>query len=1432
MDRPPLAEGHHAPMRRGGPLTLLLATEHAEETKQATLSMRSFYPGCRIEATYSYDEAIEWAARQPWDVILLDDHLRTATEGDLLAAIRQRAPHAAIIVQTEVSDARTTLRLLQTGADYYVHKGSPTLYAELPLVAWHVLEARDLRDRLELALERYRRLTEQVSDLVYQLDPEGRVAEVSPGLAILLGYRPDDVIGMSYLDLIDPADRPVAEGRLNERRTGKRVGRPVIVHLRPKDAITGTGMVPTVEITALGLYNQRQEFLGTLGIAHLVAMKGKPGPRPDTDDAAAPGEEAGGSPPAGVPEARDREAALPRLAPDRPTPSAMPSPPASEAQTHAGRVVRVWRDAARMSIASEIEPSVGRSVPLAINQVIRDTLASKSRDLQSHATLVDQKLAPVLSSVLGDPAKLQHLLATLITQAEQAMWQAEHGGCLRVVSRQPSPHELHASRPLPVTPEDMSYILVEVTAPGTIVPRERNQPAAQEAPWADLHRIAAAHAGTLTIDMTVAHTLRARLRLPGSQSPRPPERAQDRPRTTPPEPIQSPPEPTASPRPRHPPGARQERRRSVRRPLDLKSRVTMHNAAWVGTVTNMSLHGLYLLTEPDLPVHTGQPIHLAFTSEVGVLEVPGRITAYREAPGAHPEVSPQSTWGLAIDFDRLTPVEFQLLASLLESLREHAMPVQLTLALLPLEPNELVLDATAQGGSIEDSRLEPTRSGEFDPSIAMERRLTARVMLSMPAWMQAAGRTPGQRRLTGTTANLSLDGACLRLAASKDLLGQRFDVGFTLPPSLSTQTPGIPPACPCVVKAQVVWIRPESRPGAHASGTAELSAVRAGLRFLSISEEVYRQLRDLLSRALTSPARLEDWASTTTLTSVLLELHTPAGHRMTLYHDHPRRSASPGSPLVLICPGYGETKKDYVSLGYYLAGNGCQALRFDYTNHVGESEGDPRTSTLRGMQADLLTVLNYATRTWPTSPIIMIATGLAGRLALKVCGRDPRVRLLILITPVVDLQATLAQVHQEDLLRAYLEGTRRGIANVLGLNIDLDHFVEDAVAGHYADLQSTLEDARKVTVPVTLLASEQDPWNRMDTLQLVQEELGPRLRQVLVITEPAHRLHEHPRSAQAVLQQLVQCCQEEGRPLSDSQPVTEPAPREIAVQLRLETERGRLRSQRSRTEQSEFWKAHHDHFHDIINISEYWQLLEHISRLMGTCERGELILDAGCGSGHFGMFLMLHHAYRQQQAPRADAKPPMYVGADWLPALLQQARTNLSAVAAGTAPPPAGKSRRRPGLLTHFLCLDLDHPLPFRDNRFDRLVCNLVIGHLRNPLFTLRELTRVLSPHGRLVITTFKPHADLTVLARHLVSNRTEDESLDRGRQLMRGWGEIVQGQLEGRVRSFDRQQLAHLLVSSGAAHPRVYPTLANQALVAVAEKQGLMHTEATAYGR
>lgn len=558
--------------------------------------------------------------------------------------------------------------------------------------------------------------------------------------------------------------------------------------------------------------------------------------------------------------------------------------------------------------------------------------------------------------------------------------------------------------------------------------------------------------------------------------------------------------------------------------------------------------------------------------------------------------------------------------------------------------------------------------------------------------------------------------------------------------------------------------------------------------------------------------------------STQVECRNAAGQRIAIYHDAPQH-AGPRTPLVVIAPGYGETKKEYVTVSYFLASNGFQVLRYDHTNHVGESEGDILDATLTGMEHDLGAVLDFAERTWGAERIVVVATSLAGRVAFKRAAHDGRVGLLFLLTGVVDVQATLLAVHQEDLILAFLRGVRRGTLNVLGFNVDADRFLGDAIKAGYSTLNSTLQDALRIRTPVGFFAAEHDAWVDLESLKQVKTALGDHAARLYLIPEALHRLHENPRKARVVFRQLVTCCLERLFPEAPARGILEPSRRQIGIQNRIERDRARAQHLMTKTEIVEFWQDYLDHFHHIANVGDYWQLLDHIYRLTGNLDGGMRVLDAGCGNGNFGMFLLINQAYRQGKSLAHDAAPIHYNGIDFIQPALAQARQNLRKTSAEIRGKLSLSAEAMASPLDFsLLAADLNMPLPFRDGQFDRIICNLVISYLQDPLSTLGEFMRVLVPNGRIVVTNLKPHADLSQIYRNFVQRAGRPEEMEEGRQLLNNSGKIKQAEGDGVFRFFDRQELAMLLTASGAVQPRVYSTFANQGYIVVAEKPGPLH--------
>jgi ubiquinone/menaquinone biosynthesis C-methylase UbiE len=138
--------------------------------------------------------------------------------------------------------------------------------------------------------------------------------------------------------------------------------------------------------------------------------------------------------------------------------------------------------------------------------------------------------------------------------------------------------------------------------------------------------------------------------------------------------------------------------------------------------------------------------------------------------------------------------------------------------------------------------------------------------------------------------------------------------------------------------------------------------------------------------------------------------------------------------------------------------------------------------------------------------------------------------------------------------------------------------------------------------------------------------------------------------------------------------------------------------------------------------------------------RGRRILDAGCGSG--------------VQAAELLRRGASVTGVDRSAGLLDLARERLGADAV-------------------LRQADLAQPLAFADGTFDLVLCSLVLHYLHEWEPTLREFRRVLTPGGRVVLSTHHPLLAMRISGSDDYLGTypyTEDWQIDGHTMRMRFW--------------------------------------------------------------
>lgn len=148
---------------------------------------------------------------------------------------------------------------------------------------------------------------------------------------------------------------------------------------------------------------------------------------------------------------------------------------------------------------------------------------------------------------------------------------------------------------------------------------------------------------------------------------------------------------------------------------------------------------------------------------------------------------------------------------------------------------------------------------------------------------------------------------------------------------------------------------------------------------------------------------------------------------------------------------------------------------------------------------------------------------------------------------------------------------------------------------------------------------------------------------------------------------------------------------------------------------------------------DFWWNHEFLELMAKRWRLGEvsIVLDAGCGIGHWGRALA-PHLNRLENLTGVDREEK------WITeAAVRAQRSRL-----------AGKA--------HYLKADVME-LPFEDASFDMVTCQTLLIHLKNPQAAIREFMRVLKPKGLLAVV--EPNNLANVLVR---SNLDVAEPIDR----------------------------------------------------------------------
>ncbi|OGU24892.1 MAG: hypothetical protein A2X66_06170 [Ignavibacteria bacterium GWA2_54_16] len=88
-------------------------------------------------------------------------------------------------------------------------------------ISQDITDRRKAEARLRESEAKFRDLVEQIDEVIFTTDPEGRITYISPTAEALSGYKPEEIVGHPITEFVDPPFHPKIQARLRNLAAGK-----------------------------------------------------------------------------------------------------------------------------------------------------------------------------------------------------------------------------------------------------------------------------------------------------------------------------------------------------------------------------------------------------------------------------------------------------------------------------------------------------------------------------------------------------------------------------------------------------------------------------------------------------------------------------------------------------------------------------------------------------------------------------------------------------------------------------------------------------------------------------------------------------------------------------------------------------------------------------------------------------------------------------------------------------------------------------------------------------------------------------------------------------------------------------------------------------------------------------------------------------------
>ncbi|AJM77596.1 hypothetical protein C5C66_05710 [Rathayibacter toxicus] len=241
------------------------------------------------------------------------------------------------------------------------------------------------------------------------------------------------------------------------------------------------------------------------------------------------------------------------------------------------------------------------------------------------------------------------------------------------------------------------------------------------------------------------------------------------------------------------------------------------------------------------------------------------------------------------------------------------------------------------------------------------------------------------------------------------------------------------------------------------------------------------------------------------------------GQKISLLVDEPTESSFRGE--VVIAPVFGGTARSMFAFSRAFNLNGFRTVRLDFRNHVGNSDGEMADARLSGQVEDVRKVCDA----YPDATLLGVS--LSARPAIRAVAQGAPVSGITLITPVVNLQATLLEVVGKDYCDTDFALLPESV-KVIDYEVN-NTFIHDARAHNLVSFESTLSDLVHAQ-ELTLVAGDADPWVSIQDVQQAAAQIARSGTKhgLVEVHAAAHKLNRNPAITMRYVSEAVRDCLE------------------------------------------------------------------------------------------------------------------------------------------------------------------------------------------------------------------------------------------------------------------------------------------------------------------